>query len=97
MVLYPFSAFYGKVSEYSDSNHGPLYIINEDPNAFKADIIIDFMMGWPPMLSFLLSIIFALYTMVFRNVKRGLLYLIPAFISIFLIALQLGTVFWLVD
>lgn len=97
IVLYPISEFCGKAEEFSGTNHGPLYFINDYPNANLADKIMVSTVIWAPTLTLLLSIIFAINTLFRRGVKHGLMYYVPALISVFLMVLQLFTVFWLVD
>lgn len=97
IVLYPISEFCGNAEEFSGTNHGPLYFINDYPNANLADKIMVSTVIWAPTLTLLLSIIFAINTLFRRGVKHGLMYYVPALISVFLMVLQLFTVFWLVD
>ena len=97
LIIYPFSEYFGKSGEFADSNHGPLYFIDEIPNVNLVDLIINYLIGWPLMITLFLSIIFSGYYMLRINIKRGLLFFIPALLSILFIILQLSTIFWLVD
>ena len=101
LVLYPFSEYYGRESEFAEMNHGPFHQYPGGDYQVAApqgvDWIIDVIFGWPPILFFLLLVGFFIVLLFRKQFKIAFAYLLIALINFALFFLQMGLIYWLYD
>ena len=96
LVLYLFSEYYGRESEFEGMNHGPFHTAWENaPNGI--DWILSLISAWPSFLLFFILLCVFLLRLFTKRFKSAFSYLLLAVINFIFFIFQMEIIYWLYD
>ena len=101
LVLYLFSEYYGRESEFEGMNHGPFHQFPAGDYQAAAphgiDWILSLIFAWPSFLLFFILLCVFLLRLFTKRFKSAFSYLLLAVINFIFFIFQMGIIFWLYD